>query len=67
MSDTVNQLTQLIAQRNGATALNKTQASKELGIGITKLDELRKNGEVKFKMVGGSVRISAHTIAEMLA
>ncbi len=63
----IDNITESIINRNGTSALNKKQASKELNIGVTKLDELRRNGEVRFTMIGGQVRINAYTIAEMIA
>ncbi len=63
----IDNITESIIKRNGTSALNKKQASKELNIGVTKLDELRRNGEVRFTMIGGQVRINAYTIAEMIA
>ena len=67
MNDIQNQTAESIITRNGTSALNKIQASSELNISRSKLDELRKSGELKYKMVGGQVRISAYNVAEMVA
>ena len=57
----------MIIKRHGTSALNKKQAAKELNIGVTKLDELRNSGEIRYNIVGKSVRIPARVIAEMIA
>ena len=67
MSDIQKNAVEMMTDRNGTSALNKKQAAIELNISVSKLDELRKSGELKFKMLGGQVRISAFTIAEMIA
>ncbi len=67
MNNTMEWAIKMIVERNGTSALNKKQTAKELNISVSKIDELRKSGELKFKMVGGQVRISAFTIAEMIA
>jgi len=67
MSDLFKTTVEMIVERNGTSALNKKQTAVELNIGLTKIDELLHNGELKFKKVGGQYRISANTIAEMIA
>ena len=55
-----------IIARYGSCLLTKKQAAKELQISPTQIDRLRKTGELRSSMVGGSVRISANAIADFL-
>lgn len=55
-----------IISRYNSAMLTKKQAAKELQISPTQIDRLRKSGELRSSMVGGSVRISANTIADFM-
>ena len=66
MNELRQQVYEEIFDRHQTSSLNKKQAAQELNIGLTKLDELRKSGELRYTMIGGSVRIPASAIAEMI-
>ena len=56
-----------IVEKYGSMSLNKEQAGEVIGCKRAKIDNMRKSGEIKFKVIGGAIRFSALDLAKMLA
>jgi len=67
MSDTSTLIYTTLTQKYPTATVTKKDAASELCIGTTKLDQLRKTGDIKFVMVGSQVRFRLTDLAEFLA
>lgn len=61
------EIIQDITARYGSALLTKRQGAAELQVSVTQIDRLRKSGELKSVMVGGTVRIPVSIIADIVA
>ncbi|MDN5069448.1 helix-turn-helix domain-containing protein [Aliarcobacter butzleri] len=62
----VEQLKIEIQQRYKKLLLNKKEASKELGISISTLDRLRKEGYLREKRIGGGIFFTLDEIVNFI-
>ena len=65
-NENTRQALDFIYNRYGRMYLKKKEASKELGVSEATFDRMRKDGEIDFSLVRGSVRVPIAEIIKFL-